>query len=235
MPDGCCVVAGSTPVVAFGHPLEARAATLGINPSVRESRSPSGVLLAGDARRLATTTSLGLGDGEPSEKSAAQVIDDCAKDDHVAPTTGSTRSIPSSATVLRVYFDSTACHLDLVQWATDPVWGKLPSEVRDRLLDADKGFLREQLAREHYAVVVVNGKTAMDWVAKAGIVSWSAVQTLAGPPTATIVVGDVPLPLFIGWSCNLQSQHGAERHLPALAAALRTHGSGVPSSASVDR
>ena len=68
--------------------------------------------------------------------------------------------------------------------------GKLPSDIRDRLLDADKRFLHEQLSREHYGVIVVNGKTARDWVAKAEIVSWSVVQTLAGPPTATIVVGD---------------------------------------------
>src|ERR1700751_4531155 len=52
------VVTGSTPVVAFGDPLTATVATLGINPSWREFLADDGTLLHGRARRLSTLLSL---------------------------------------------------------------------------------------------------------------------------------------------------------------------------------
>ncbi len=56
-PQDCGVVPGSTPVVSFGHPLDPRVATLGINPSNGEFLS-GGRLLQGDQRRLATLESI---------------------------------------------------------------------------------------------------------------------------------------------------------------------------------
>jgi hypothetical protein len=52
------VVTGSTPVVAFGDPLAAKVATLGINPSWREFLADDGTLLRGPTRRLSTLVSL---------------------------------------------------------------------------------------------------------------------------------------------------------------------------------
>jgi hypothetical protein len=53
------------------------------------------------------------------------------------------------------YYDRTACHLDLVQWATDPVWSKIAfrgengtvdrqksEEIRNKLIKDDAAFLR---------------------------------------------------------------------------------------------
>ena len=54
------VVAGSTPVVSFGDPVDAPVATLGINPSSSEFLDSSGALLDGAERRLATLASLGV-------------------------------------------------------------------------------------------------------------------------------------------------------------------------------
>src|SRR5439155_1423221 len=53
LPPPCApVVAGSTPVVAFGDPGRAHVATLGINPSAHEFLE-GGKLLVGGSRRLA--------------------------------------------------------------------------------------------------------------------------------------------------------------------------------------
>lgn len=45
------VIAGSTPVVAFGDPVESWVATVGINPSQAEFLDESGDLLDGPDRR----------------------------------------------------------------------------------------------------------------------------------------------------------------------------------------
>jgi hypothetical protein len=56
------------------------------------------------------------------------------------------------------YYDTSACHLDLVQWATDPTWGRLtPSNKRKQLLEADSPFLLEQLRNEKIKLLLVNG------------------------------------------------------------------------------
>src|SRR5438477_512425 len=83
-------------------------------------------------------------------------------------------------------FDRSACHLDLVQWATHPIWGGLDDVVRARLLAADRPFLVRQLEREQYRTVVVNGRTALRWVERAGLVRWCEVGRLAGPPPAVL-------------------------------------------------
>lgn len=217
-PRECSVVPGSTPVVSFGHPLVAEVATLGINPSSREFVGRDGSLLARSKRRLATLDSLGVRSyDEVDHEKAAQIVDDCADyfgrrpylwfkvlDDVLSSSLGVS------------YRDGTACHLDLVQWATDPVWTGLPQTVRARLLSADRPFLVQQLGREGYRLIIVAGRTAMSWVQHAGLVRWTPFGELEGRPAATFYVGDTESPRFVGWSCNLQSQPGARQHMPRL-------------------
>lgn len=56
------------------------------------------------------------------------------------------------------YLDGSACHLDLVQWATDPVWsGIKDQELRTRLASEDLQFLLGQLAAPQLEVAYLNG------------------------------------------------------------------------------
>jgi hypothetical protein len=50
------------------------------------------------------------------------------------------------------FYDGTACHLDLVQWATDPVWGQMSDERARRR----KPWLRIQAGASE---VVLNADT----------------------------------------------------------------------------
>lgn len=139
-PEGAGVVPGSTPVVAFGDPDRARVATLGLNPSRREFLDRHGRLLDGSERRLATLASLravrleDLGD-----KQVAEVITDCAGYFRRHPYRRwfdpLDRLLQSAAAAS--YYDSTACHFDLVQWATNPVWG--PDRRSGSAARADRG------------------------------------------------------------------------------------------------
>jgi hypothetical protein len=63
------------------------------------------------------------------------------------------------------YLDGSACHLDLVQWATKPVQRKLSSEVWGRLVQDDLEFLRWQLLMSNVSVVLMNGASVVCWVA----------------------------------------------------------------------
>jgi hypothetical protein len=116
-------------------------ATLGINPSHVEFVDSGGVLLDGNRRRLATLASLGVSEHRDLDaRSAAWVIDDCARYFARRPYR---RWFDPLDRLLREgafvsYYDGTACHLDLVQWATSPVWGRLTDAVPWRLLADDE-------------------------------------------------------------------------------------------------
>lgn len=225
-PPGSSVVPGSTPVVSFGDPVKPMVATLGINPSSREFLSGDGVLLTGAQRRLATLDSLGISDHQELHAAmGAVIVDDCARYFERRPYR---RWFDPLDRLLRAgagasYFDGTACHLDLVQWATSPVWGGLPESARAQLLIEDEPFLVRQLRQEHYRLVVVNGRTVMDWTGRAGLVSWEWIGTVPGPPPAELYVGEGVGPTFVAWSSNIQSQPGAARHAEVLAALIAEH------------
>lgn len=238
------VVAGSTPVVSFGDPADAPVATLGINPSSGEFLASSGALLAGGERRLATLASLGVERYDQlTADHAAAIVDDCATYFERRPYRWFNPLDDVIREALGVsYFERSACHLDLVQWATVPLWGELPADVQAELLRQDLGFLRRllrQISQSHYRTVIVNGRSAMSWVASSGLVAWQPVCTLDGPPKAQFSVGRSGETRFVGWSCNLQSQHGATQHAPRLAELVAEHASGHRTSAppreSVDR
>lgn len=223
-PRKCDVVPGSTPVVSFGHPLNPRVATLGINPSSAEFLS-AGQLLRPDKRRLATLQSIGAQNYDGiNEAKATEIIEDCASYFERNPYRWFNVLDRILTEALGVsYFHKTACHLDLVQWATDPIWKELHRDQQGRLLQGDREFLRRQLTHEGYKVVIVNGATAMRWAQKAGIVTWEETDRIEGPPAARFSVGRGEGALFLGWSCNLQSQPGALRHVATLIDLVKKH------------
>ncbi len=225
-PVGCFVVPVSTPVVAFGYPLNPEVATLGINPSSGEFLDRRKDLLREDKRRLATLESVGAASyADIDTARATQIVDDCADYFERRPYAwfNPLNEVLSGALGV-TYFTKSACHLDLVQWATDPIWQGLDEAARQRLLSSDRTFLIKQLRHEGYRLVVVAGRTAMAWIAKAGLVSWKPVARLDQAPAATLFVGQSDgSPRFIGWSCNLQSQPGARRHIPELTRLLHQH------------
>ena len=157
-PADAPVVPGSTPVVAFGDPRTAWAATLGLNPSKVEFLDRDGRLLADSNRRLETHASLGIGNlASASDAAVAQVLAGCNGYFQRRPYNWFNKLERVLRHAGASYFDGTACHLDLVQWATEPVWGKLDRPTREKLLDADLPFLRQQLAQEHIRLLLLNG------------------------------------------------------------------------------
>jgi hypothetical protein len=170
-PANCHVVHGTTPVVSFGDFQSAWVATLGLNPSDKEFRS-GGRWLEGSDQRLETLESLGLTSlSEATDAQVKQIVRACARYFHRNPYSWFDTLDKLLAESLGVtYASGNAVHLDLVQWATDPVWGQIKSDyVKARLIEQDRDFLRAQLSHEGIRLVLLNGRSVMDQVTDMGI------------------------------------------------------------------
>lgn len=174
-PPELSVLPGSLPVVSFGDPDCATTATLSLNPSWREFESSDGTWLNGSQRRLASLISIGASD--PRKLDDQQVATVVAESDSYFRGPNWYRgwfhwleSILNKSGA-GSYFDGTACHLDLVQWATKPSQGELPGDVWRRLVEQDREFLRWQLANTNVRTLLLNGASVVTWVKEAGIVT----------------------------------------------------------------
>lgn len=221
-PEECPVVPGSVPVVAFGDPTRAEVATLGINPSAREFVEDS-LPLTGDRRRLATLDALGAVDcGDLTAGQVAAVVADCAAYFQRRPYR---RWFDPLDKLLRAgtdasYYDGSACHLDLVQWATDPAWSGLAADVQQALLDDGVPHLRAQLSYENVRLVVLNGRRVLAHVDTLGLADLTEVDRLqSGPPPVGCT--RAPVAAFAGWA-------GQPTCRAAGASAPRSNGSWAP-------
>ena len=210
---GTPVVKNSTPVVSFGNPYKALVATVGINPSSKEFLDNKNNILPQDQKRLVDLDSLNKTNlNQLDEKDAEKIIDGCYNyfktgnhykwfdqmEEHVLQPTGYS------------YFDDTACHLDLIQWATDPVWSGIKSkEVQNMLLEQDKEFFIHQINKYNFETVFLNGKTVVEQVEKLGIVKLTEVAEVVNLKTGNISrikTGKVGQTTFVGWGLNIPAK-----------------------------
>ena len=210
-PGADVVVDGSTPVVAFGNARKATTATLGLNPSRVEFLDRAGKELDGPKRRLETLKSLGVDSlAGADESTLASVVAGC--DDYF-------NRVPYRQWFDKIelvlggldasYYDGTACHLDLVQWATDPVWGKLDAATRQRLAKEDWSFLDLQLREESIERLLLNGRSVLTvFQANSGCRLDLVNELSVGSVRAQIYVGEYAGVAVVGWSTNLQSSFG---------------------------
>jgi hypothetical protein len=159
-PEGLNVIPGSTPVVAFGDPRNAKVATIGLNPNRLEFLDAEGSLLREDAGRLETLLSVGANSLENVEGHVlARVFEGCNWYFERNPYRRWFDVLERVLNGIGVsYYRGTACHLTLVQWATNPTWGLLPESSRSELLRQDAPFLRERIEAERIELVLLNGR-----------------------------------------------------------------------------
>lgn len=218
VPTAACVIKGSTPVVSFGNARAAVVATLGLNPSRREFLDVRGRELVGDERRLATHGSLGTRDLMNAPLvTIARVLNDCDGYFHRQPYR---RWFDQLEQVLiecgASYYDGSACHLDLVQWATDPAWGDLDRVTRQRLIDADIGFLKKQLMKESIRLLLVNGSgvaRTLQRTLKIVLYEVGRIEGLGRYPTRLYNGAAFGRVRIVAWSTNIQSSYGVSGEL----------------------
>jgi len=216
VPTECFIVPQSTPVPAFGDPTLAGMATLGLNPSRIEFLGSDGLELIEDKRRLESLTSLGVTglQDAPLEKLAA-IVNGCNRYFQRNPY----RWFNPLDEILRAcgasYFDGTACHLDLVQWATDPTWAKLWDGVQDRLIREDGGFLMRQLECESIRVLLLNGRRVIKEFERVANIDLQELPFKVMDKTRLFSGRGPKHMLVVGWSINLQSSFGVSLKLRA--------------------
>ena len=215
IPKGLNITPQTTPVVAFGRPQQARVATLGINPSDREFSRRDGSLLPPDRKRLVDREMLNIDDeSELSLEDAERVVEGgysyFENPDKVYKTWFSWMEtyavLPSGAS----YFDGTACHLDIVQWATSPVWRDLhPHRAQRILLDADVEFLRFQLTTYKIPLLLLNGRAVLNQFVALRICDLEEEKNVSkreGARGCQFVVGNFASTKVLGWTNNIPSQ-----------------------------
>ena len=147
------VVSGSTPVPFFGNFPDASIYTIGINPSHQEFLSSSGKLLSLQEKRLSDFETLKVntygGINPIGVSQSVEIFKSCLSYFYNKPYKWfSVLDEVVNKPLQASYFNGTACHLDLVQSATSPVWGQILKQdaVGARhLLESDLLFLIQQI------------------------------------------------------------------------------------------
>jgi hypothetical protein len=226
------LVVGSTPVVSFGNPGPAKMITIGINPSRSEFQvsGKSKNLLPVEKKRLVDLETLGIKNPRSlNREQAIRVIQGC----YEYFDTSSHNPYMTWFNLLNEninkhfgldYLDGSAAHLDLVQWATDPVWGGIDSEAtKDELLKSDAEFLRYQVGAKKYDIVFMNGREVKDQLEGTGIVEVTKVKNTS---YRTSTKKTLPLEFFrgstsngslvLGWSKPFPGHYIWSESLPAV-------------------
>lgn len=153
------VIPWATPVLMFGD-LDSTVATLGLNPSSREFKV-NGVPLRGNARRLHTLESLDISSwSEADEQHHHLILDDCRSYFSNNPYDEWFRRLDKVVSRAGVsYYDPSrsACHLDLVPFATMKSWGDLARRHQSLLLEASGDALGIILRESSVGVLILNG------------------------------------------------------------------------------
>jgi hypothetical protein len=159
------VIMWGCPVPSFGDICTATVATLGLNPSNREFVDDFGNELEGPQRRLHTLRSLGIERWDDAEEThLSQLVDACRYYFAANPYLGwfgDLEEILAAATSSYLGAPPTACHLDLIPYATTCKWTELTIKQRSTLLDHAGDTLGQLLRASAIRVLVVNGMTVV--------------------------------------------------------------------------
>lgn len=165
------IVEKSTPVVCFGDITKAKVITIGINPSSSEFTK-----IENQERKLLTHSERRLSDldflGAPSTESLSvdqieKVWHDCLNyfDGPYYEKWFSKMEKTVLTPLQASYVGRTAAHLDLIQWATDPLWKKMleidPVAAQEHLA-SDFPFLEMQIDDSIASVFFLSGSPVID-------------------------------------------------------------------------
>lgn len=205
------IVNGSTPVVAFGNAQISHIATLGLNPSKLEFLDRNGIELTESKRRLETLNSLKIKDRENiKDWQVKQIWKACNNYFNKNPYFWFNKLEKILKYFQVSYYNNTACHLDIVQWATAAVWGKLSKETKKTLIKQDINFLKKQLTNENIEILLLNGRSVINEFENSFECNFEKYTKLKEDKLSSEIYKGY---LFnkiklIGWSINLQSSPG---------------------------
>lgn len=160
------IILWGSPVPAFGSLSNSKVATLGLNPSNREFVDERGVELTGEMRRFHTLHSLGLsGWDEVDSRHLEMIIESCNSYFSANPYDRWFKKLDKIVQgTFTSYYDclNSACHLDLVPYATKKKWADLSKEQRSKLLNIAGNTLAQLLQESSIRVLILNGQSVVE-------------------------------------------------------------------------
>ena len=162
---GTDIIPWSCPVPTFGDSTNPQVATLGINPSYREFVDPSGEELQGEFRRFHTLESLGLKAWAEADARHLELIMDTYRSYFSCnPYNAWFKKLDAAISGANVsYYDSpsTACHLDLIPFATIRKWTELSAQQRASLVALSGDALGMILRDSQVRILILNGSSVV--------------------------------------------------------------------------
>jgi len=226
------VIPWSCPIPSFGDISVSDVATLGLNPSNREFVDELGNELDGSARRFETLKSLKLARWADADADHFGEIWQSCRDYFVRnPYDGWFKRLDQLLADTRAsYYESSACHLDLVPYATSCKWTSLLPSQRASLLRASGDTLGSLLRASRIRVLVLNGASVIlhfqtvfgvalerevmrDWSLRRGNDSSVAGYAYKGYLKASSEVELDRQILVLGFNHNIQSSFGVTREV----------------------
>lgn len=160
------VIQWSCPVPSFGDLSRARVASVGINPSNREFVDEAGKELAGTGRRFHTLTSLAIPSWtEADSRHIRRIIGSCQSYFSRNPYDRWFRRLDQVIVGAHAsFYDSrgSACHLDLIPYATRQKWTQLNYSQRRELLEINADTLGLLMRDSEVDVLILNGRSVTD-------------------------------------------------------------------------
>lgn len=160
------VIAWGAPVPSFGDLASSKVATLGLNPSNREFVDDSGNELIGSFRRFHTLNSLGLQSWADADSRHLQlIVDSCRLYFEGNPYDRWFKRLDQIILGANASYYSrfaTACHLDLIPYATARKWMELKPAQRTTLLTLSADTLALLLRDSEIRVLILNGKSVVE-------------------------------------------------------------------------
>ena len=155
----------SCPILSFGNPSLSHVATVGINPSNREFMDAAGAELKGPSRRFHTLQSLDLTSWSDADARHLTLI----LETYCTYFTGNPynnwfRRLELLLSGLGVsYYDSlhTACHFDLVPYATERKWSELALKKQSSLLGIAGNSFGPIVRDSSVDLLILNGNTVV--------------------------------------------------------------------------
>jgi len=173
------LIAWGCPIPSFGNLLSAKLATIGLNPSNREFVDRIGNELQGDDRRFHTLKSLGLQTwSEAGIDHYDRIIDLCFNYFQRNPYDGWFKTLDYIISGVNAsYYSpaSTACHLDLIPYATFSKWTDLDLKTRNLLLENSYEFLAMLLNASNIETVILNGQTVVSLIERLSSTTFNKV------------------------------------------------------------
>lgn len=227
--SGTDVIRWGCPVPSFGDLCNSRIASVGLNPSNREFVDEQGDELQGPLRRFHTLNSLGLASWSDADaRHLRLILESCRSYFFANPYDRWFKRLDEVLSGVDASFYSTsssACHLDLIPYATTRKWTELTPHQRSSLLAVAADTLALLLRDSPLQTLVLNGQSVVNQFQEiAGIrlerqemASWSLPRN----PRADVVgiayrgvieaLCGIKLPhniLVLGFNHNLQSSFG---------------------------